>query len=65
MESLWTQTLGPCGLYVVLTSKGENMEIWARYDESFIYNEQVHPNIDEYVIILSRVLRGEQHLADH
>ena len=41
------------------------MEICARHDESFIYNEQVHPIIDEYVIILSRVLRGGQHLADH
>ena len=65
MESLWTQTLGPCRLYVALTPKGENMEIWAQYDEGFIYNKQVHPIIDEYVIILSRILRGEQYLADH
>lgn len=30
VESLWIQTRGPYGLYVVLTPKGENMEMWAR-----------------------------------
>ena len=58
-EDLNTQCRLPFGLCVVLTPKGDDLEIWARYDESFIEGGRVLLILDEFIKVLEGLLTSK------
>lgn len=48
-EELWQQTRGHFGLYIMLTPKGEDLELWGRFDENVIDLERVSSLLDKYI----------------
>lgn len=49
-EELNTQSRLPFGLCVALTPKGDHLEVWARYDESFIEGGRVASIMNEFIL---------------
>lgn len=58
-EELWSQTRGHYGLYVMLTpKKGDDLEIWARYDEHFISKQRTEEIVGHYAETLETMASG-------
>ncbi len=58
-EELNNQTRLPFGLCIALTPKGDDLEVWARYDESFIDGGRVISIMNEFIQVLDSLLTSK------
>lgn len=54
-EEHWTQTRGHFGLYIMLTPKKDDLELWGRIDESFIDEARVERLLNAYAAMLEKL----------
>ena len=58
-EELNTQTRLPCGFCLVLTPRGDDLHIWARYDENFLSGAQARAIVEEFIQTLNQMLTSK------
>ena len=58
-EELNTQTRLPCGFCLVLTPRGDDLHIWARYDENFLDGAQARSIVEEFIQTLNQMLTSK------
>lgn len=54
-EELWQQTRGHFGLYIMLTPKGDKLELWGRFDRSVIDLDRVSRLLYEYADTMEKI----------
>lgn len=57
-EELFSQTRGHFGLYIMITPIGQDLDLWARFDKSFINEERSKRLLTEFSSMIDRISKG-------
>lgn len=57
-EELFSQTRSHFGLYIMVTPVGEDLDLWARFDKSFVNEERTKRLLTELSSMIDRISKG-------